>query len=812
MEPRAVIVRPAPAEPRPWESAAGGAAAVVFEHPPSDDTRAFLEKAGCALLDGTIADPVGLARSVHVLDPSLQVVLVAPAAERTRLERALLFAPGLGEIWIVAPEEVGTGLIERAAGVTRQRRSFRTLHARLEHDLATLEPHPARRAVISDAYLAALLGALPDPVMSLDEEGRILTWNPAAELVLGHTREAVIGNTLDEIFALENPEVLAAITVNGDAPAESEIRFRRRDGVAGIAEIAVVPVEAAGHRVRAVVLHDVTDERRARVEAERARRSADEANRAKSQFLANMSHELRTPINAIVGYADLLEMGVAGSLTDRQQAYVERLKSGGQHLIGLVNEILDLAKMEAGELTVARQPAAIRATAKAALALLAPQAQTKSIEVVEEPVAASDTLYLGDEDRVRQILVNLLSNAVKFTEPGGRVTLRWRTAGEPFEGRNGETGSEAGGELPWVAVEVEDTGIGIAPEQLARVFEPFMQVDDKNTRREGGTGLGLTISRKFARLMGGDLTAWSQPGEGSRFTLWLPASTSEAISRAAGNEPGGIPAAAPVVVIAFGEDEQALAELEQQVHPGVRLLGTTAEEQVLALARRENASLVVLDISREDGAAWRVAQRLHGDPELTDTAVLLLPWIPSGGGGQGSKGFDLGWISLVPKPFTPEQLTRAVSVAALGDEEQVAAGRGTEPGDVLIVDDDADTRRIAGTFLESANVRVREAEDGQQALAEMRRSAPDVVVLDLMMPVLDGFGVLDAMRRDPALARIPVVVLTAKSLTEAERQFLASTAVKIFEKGSHHLADVAALVVRAAAQTRRHTRPPAAKS
>ena len=570
----------------------------------------------------------------------------------------------------------------------------------------------------------------------------------------------------------------------------------------------------------AVLFKDVTEARvaaaererllaeseRARDEAESAWRAADVANRAKSQFLANMSHELRTPINAIVGYADLLEMEVAGPLTPEQHGYVERLKWSGQHLIGLINEILDLAKVEAGELAIEREPGSVREAAKAALAMILPQARAKGIQIEADSNYPPDMMYVGDEDRVRQILVNLLSNALKFTEPGGRVTVRCRSI------EDADPTAEVIGAGPWITVEVEDTGIGIAPEQLDRVFDPFVQVDDKNTRKEGGTGLGLTISRKFARLMGGDLTARSRQGEGSCFTLWLPVET--AAAREPGNETHvkDVQPDSPIVVIAFGEDPEALAALEQQVSPGVRLVGTTRAAEVAILARQEGAGLVMLDISNEDGAAWQVAHTLHELPELAQTAVLLLPSIPAAITDQISAGSAPSWIALVPKPFTSEQLTRAVSVALLGDEKPATAEGSEEGCDVLIVDDDPDTRRIAFTYLGEASATVREAEDGERALAKMRRTAPDVVVLDLMMPVLDGFGVLDAMRADPALARIPVVVLTAKTLTEAERQFLARTAVRVFQKGSHHLADVTALVLRAASHAQRLSQPrPAAE-
>ena len=250
--------------------------------------------------------------------------------------------------------------------------------------------------------------------------------------------------------------------------------------------------------------------------AEHARAEAEAANRAKSDFLATMSHEIRTPINAIVGYTDLLEIEVAGPLTERQRVHLERIRASSTHLAGLVDDVLDLAKVESGRADVAHERALAVNAIAAALALVRPQAAGKEI-AIEDPCGEDEgTFYVGDEDRVRQVLANLLSNAVKFTEPGGRITLTCGTTQEvPPQVHAAEEG-------PLSYVRVRDTGIGIAPEDLDRVFRPFTQAEQGLTRPRGGTGLGLTISRQLARLMGGDLTVESEPGGGSAFTLWLP--------------------------------------------------------------------------------------------------------------------------------------------------------------------------------------------------------------------------------------------------------------------------------------------------
>ena len=270
-------------------------------------------------------------------------------------------------------------------------------------------------------------------------------------------------------------------------------------------------------RIQAEEERDGALERMEQVNRELAQRTVDAeaANNAKSEFLASMSHEFRTPINAIVGYSDLLEMGISGALNDVQKEQVSRIRAGSQHLLGLIEDVLDLAKIEAGRISVGEREEEVSLPVSAAVDLILPSATAAGITVENRCAADSDVQVIGDADRVRQILANLLSNAVKFTERGGRIVLRCTVVNEADEK------ASLAGNGPWVCVDVEDTGIGMSPSQIASVFDAFVQGDGGMTRRHGGAGLGLTISRRLARLMQGDLTVVSETGRGSCFTLWL---------------------------------------------------------------------------------------------------------------------------------------------------------------------------------------------------------------------------------------------------------------------------------------------------
>ena len=394
-----------------------------------------------------------------------------------------------------------------------------------------------------------LIHRLPDGVVVIHrDDSRILFSNEAAERLFGRPARELCG----EIFGFP-------ITVG----ETTDIELVRRGAEPVTAELRVVDAEWEGEPAYVVSLRDVTDRKRAeersrQLARERAARAeAEAANQAKSEFLATMSHELRTPLNAVLGYSELLESGISGSLTDTQREQLGRIRASGKHLLDLVNEVLDLAKVDAGRLRVEQESHPASVAVNAALTIVQPAADERGIRLPAS--VRNDDCYYGDENRVRQIVLNLLSNAVKFTEPGGTVTVSIASADAAAEG------ARLTGDRRWICITVSDTGIGIDDDQLETIFAPFVQAEGGKTRRQDGTGLGLTISRRLARLMGGDLTVNSQRGSGSRFTLWLPSAPDASMVDSAPARRLPAPARAPASFEGFRDIGEKLLRVVEPV-------------------------------------------------------------------------------------------------------------------------------------------------------------------------------------------------------------------------------------------------------
>ena len=463
-------------------------------------------------------------------------------------------------------------------------------------------------------------------IFMLDPEGRIASWNAGAQRLKGYTADEIIGTSFVRFY--EPDDQAQGVPERGLAAAREAGSFHatgwrvRRDGSRFWADVVITAIrdEDDGHLLGyAKVTRDLSERRRAEEALVAAKEAAEAANAAKSRFLATMSHEIRTPINAMLGYTDLLDMGLEGAVTEGQRAQLARVRASGRHLLGLVNEVLDLAKIEADQLRVERVRASASDAVATALALVYPQAAARSLAVATRCVAGADAAYLADPHRVEQVLANLLSNAVKFTPPGGRLDVACGLTERPDP-----RARLAGDARCWCFVRVGDTGPGIAPEHHDAVFDPFVQAGPATgagspyTRQHGGTGLGLTISRRLARLMGGDLTLDSAPGAGATFTLWLPAPPEEQ-----GAAPEGASGCQP-------HTEWTATVADEPTVAGLARAGEALRDRVPALVAGHVARLRrALPVAR--GAASEAALEDHLGTLLTDVARTLVLIEQTGG-------------------------------------------------------------------------------------------------------------------------------------------------------------------------------------
>ena len=492
-------------------------------------------------------------------------------------------------------------------------------------------------------------------------------------------------------------------------------------------------------------------------------RQLEVASRHKSQFLANMSHELRTPLNAIIGVTEmLLEDAQAAAQPDQVEAH-ERILRAGRHLLALINDILDLSKIEAGKLELSLESVALGPLVEDVVATIRPLAAKNANHVEVESPADVGTIR-ADPTRLRQALLNLASNASKFTERG---RIRVVVTRQP----------DAGGQ-DWVSMVVSDTGIGMTAEQMARLFEEFTQADASTTRKYGGTGLGLAISRRLCRMMGGDITVTSTPGEGSVFTIRLPADGRivQPVATAPGPKPiatmpgPGSPgrAATPVLVI---DDDETVRDLMYRflVREGFSVITAANGIEGLKRAREAHPAAITLDVMMPDLDGWTVLAALKGDPTLADIPVILVTILD-----EKARGFALGATDYMVKPVDRERLASLL---------RTLCGNRAAPH-ALVVEDDEDTRLVIRQTLERAGWAVAEAEHGRSGLDRVGARRPDVIVLDLMMPEMNGFDFLVALRENPDWRGIPVLVLTAMDLTDEDRHRLNGEVERILQKGA----------------------------
>ncbi len=492
-----------------------------------------------------------------------------------------------------------------------------------------------------------------------------------------------------------------------------------------------------------------------------AMEAAESANQAKSQFLANMSHEVRTPMNAIIGYSEMLIEEAEDSGADEFVPDLKKIHAAGKHLLGLINDILDLSKIEAGKMDLYLEDFIVRDMVRDVVTTMKPLVD-KNENVLEVDIPAEITVMHADVTKVRQGLFNLLSNACKFTKSG---TIVLRVRAEQVGGREG------------MSFAVQDSGIGMTPAQVAKVFEAFTQADESTTRKYGGTGLGMTITRKFCEMMGGNITVESEYGKGTTFTIHLPrhvAKLKAAVAAAAAPEqpaatpaPSGPAGAVSVLVI---DDDAVSQDLVRTMlaKEGYRVTIAGNGEDGLRLARELHPDIITLDIAMPKMDGWSVLSTLKADPALADIPVIMLTMVDN-----KSMGFALGASEYMTKPVNRERLIGVMRKYIPSSDGQ----------SVLVVEDDRATVEIMQSMLEKDGWRVRTAANGRIALEVAAADMPGLILLDLMMPEMDGFTFLDEFRRAPEARSVPVIVLTAKDLTADDRSRLNLSVERILQKG-----------------------------
>jgi signal transduction histidine kinase/CheY-like chemotaxis protein len=492
-----------------------------------------------------------------------------------------------------------------------------------------------------------------------------------------------------------------------------------------------------------------------------AKEVAEQANRTKSTFLANMSHELRTPLNAIIGYSEMLEEEAEERGLEELAPDLVKIHGAGRHLLTLINDVLDLSKIEAGKMELYLEDFELVALVRDVESTLRPQIE-KNQNTFDVVCPEDIGVIHADLTRVRQILFNLLSNAAKFTQKG-RVALEVSPRRVKHE--------------DWLEFAVSDTGIGLEPEQQERLFQSFSQADPSTSRRYGGTGLGLVISRRFAQMMGGDITVESELGVGSVFTVRLPrAAGAQTRALAAASSPSPSPAPEPAVsvtatVLVVDDDPAALETLARGLQrEGFQVITAAGGEEAVSLARSQRPDVITLDVLMPGMDGWTVLRSLKADPLTAAIPVVVVSMLE-----DQDVGYALGAADYLTKPVDRERL-----VASLGRFRD-----GTRaPRSVLVVEDDDATREVIRRALEQNGWPVREATNGRTALEAVKADVPGLVVLDLMMPEMDGFEFVAELRQLEAGRHLPVVVVTAKEVTAADRARLSGDVSRILHKGS----------------------------
>ncbi len=610
----------------------------------------------------------------------------------------------------------------------------------------------------SEKRLAGILESAMDAIVTIDEDQRIALFNPGAEKLFGWPAARVIGQPLDllipERFQAAHREHVLEFRRSGvSARAMGKLptlSARRANGDEFLIEATISQLEIGRRKLCTAIVRDITERKRAEEALVHAKEEAERVSRFKDQFLSTMSHELRTPLNAVLGFAELLADERYGPLNERQRRYASHIREGGQHLLRLINDILDLSRIEAGRLELAFEEVPVQTAFAEVLSGLRPLADKKS-QTLSQQVEAGLAVR-ADATRFKQMLMNLVGNAIKFTPEGGCIELTARSG-------DGQA-----------RVEVRDTGPGIPPEEQKRIFEAFYQLRHGGKATQG-TGLGLAITERLVELHDGKLGLESQPGQGSCFYFTLPVAARVREPRTRETRAREGTTQAPTILVI--DDDPAARQLfeSQLASAGYEALVCTQPERAVELAAELQPQAITLDLLMKPTNGWELLLGLKNDPRTLSIPIIVVTIVD-----QPAMGTILGADEYLVKPVDKQALLAAI--------ERCLAARAVSPATrpILVVEDDARTREVISELLTASGYPVVALGDAAQTRAWMAASLPSLVILDLLLPEVSGFELLAEWRASPRTAELPVFVLTGKDLSVEEEKYLRDHVESLFRK------------------------------
>lgn len=620
-----------------------------------------------------------------------------------------------------------------------------------------------RAQLVDKEYVDSIITSMSDTLIVFDAQGTIKTVNQASLQLLGFTEQELVGHSLATVFNEEQflvaQEVLIRQLMLVGSVQNCELNYRTKSGES-------IPMICSGSLLRnkqdavegiVCIARDIRERKKAEEELRAAKAEAEEANTIKSQFLASMSHELRTPLNAIIGYSEMLQEDARDLDEESLIPDLQKIHTAGRHLLALINDILDLSKIEAGKTELYWETVRLDTLLEEVTTMIRPLVAKKGNRLEIQRPQELGTIST-DILRLRQILFNLFSNSSKFTENG---VISLEVSFDPPE------------KPEWVFFRVKDTGIGMTPEQVGRLFQAFMQADSSTTKKFGGTGLGLAISRRLSQMMGGDITVESEYGKGTTFHVRIPVRGAEqgqsAQQPAETSRSAGTTAKPRVLVV---DDEAPARDLIHRLltREGFLVIGAANGEEGLRLARELHPSVITLDVMMPGMDGWAVLSGLKADPALRDIPVIMISVLD-----EQNLSRSLGAAEYLTKPVERSQLTAVMSKYCPD----------TKPWTALLVDDDDELREFMRHTLEKEGWQVSEAENGRVAITKLKDLHPQIILLDLMMPELGGFGFLSEFRKMPDRQSIPIVVLTSADLTAEERMQLNYSVDRVLQKGAY---------------------------